>query len=95
MTHEEIFREEARAALSAIDSGKLQGIAELQHKILLTPAEVASLYGFTPRQLQEWRAQGKGPRYVSGEGRTSPIRYRRVDVEEYVSRRVVKTYDCQ
>lgn len=95
MNAEQIFREEVRDTLSTINANKIQELAELQHKILLTPAEVASLYGFTPRQLQEWRAQGKGPRYVSGEGRTSPIRYRRVDVEEYVSRRVVKTYDCQ
>lgn len=95
MNAEAILREEIREKLAALDLEAIVNIEELHSKLLLSPAEVQRLYGITIRQLEDWRRQGRGPRYVSGEGKTGRVKYRRSDLDEYVSRKVVRTYDCQ
>jgi len=87
MTHEEIFREEARAALAR--AGRL---AELGQKVALTEKEVADLYGYSTRLLQEWRTKGVGPRYIKGTGK---VTYRRSDLDAFVSSQAVRTRDQQ
>lgn len=87
MTHEEIFREEARAALA-----KAGHLAELSQKKHLNASEVHALYGWSPRLLQDWRSNGRGPRYVQ-EGRN--VYYRHEDLQEFASRNAVRTYDAQ
>ena len=53
---------------------------------LLTPGEVSRILGVTVWTLQAWRAQGKGPAWTKlGTSRTSPIRYSRKAVQEFVS----------
>lgn len=48
---------------------------------MLTPAEVAAQLGVTPRTLQRWRAEGRGPEWrrlspkVGPRLRGGPIRY--------------------
>jgi excisionase family DNA binding protein len=49
---------------------------------LLTEEEAAEYLRLTPRALQAWRYQGKGPRFVRISRRA--IRYRRDDLEEFV-----------
>jgi len=87
MTNEEIFREEARAALA-----KAGRLAELNQKKHLKAPEVQALYGWSSRVLQEWRVSGRGPRYVK-EGRN--VYYRHEDLQEFASLSAVKTYDAR
>ena len=91
---EEIVRQEVRAALQGADLGKAAEAAALQGKVMLTAKEVQLLYGFSPSTLADLRAQGRGPRYIQTSA-TAPIRYRRADLDEYFSRKAVRTYDCQ
>lgn len=87
MTNEDIFREEARAALAK--AGTLAALAQKKH---LNAPEVQALYGWSPRVLQEWRVAGRGPRYVK-EGRN--VYYRHEDLQEFASMNAVKTYDAR
>ena len=57
-----------------------------QHKI--TPRELAVELGVSTRTLANWRWSGVGPRYTKlGDGRTSPVRYRRTDVDAWLKAR--------
>ncbi|HKH47657.1 MAG TPA: helix-turn-helix domain-containing protein [Thermoanaerobaculia bacterium] len=49
---------------------------------LLTEGEAAEYLRLTPRALQAWRYQGKGPRFVRISRRA--IRYRRDDLERFI-----------
>lgn len=91
---EDIVRQEVRAALQGADLGRAAVTAALQSKIVLSAKEVHLLYGFSPSSLADMRARGLGPRYIQTSP-TAPIRYRRADIDEYVSRKAVRTYDCQ
>lgn len=91
---EQIIREEVRAALQGADLGKAAEAAALHGKVLLTVKEVQLLYGFSPGTLADLRAQGRGPRYIQTSA-TAQIRYRRADLDEFLSRKAVRTYDCQ
>lgn len=53
---------------------------------LMPPKKTASIIGVSPGTLANWRVAGKGPRYIKlGDSRTSPVRYRLSDVEDYLS----------
>ena len=53
---------------------------------LMTPAEAASFLSITPKVLERWRGIGEGPSFVRLSRKS--IRYRREDVEEFVTQRV-------
>ncbi|MFZ2493907.1 MAG: helix-turn-helix domain-containing protein [Thermoanaerobaculia bacterium] len=58
---------------------------------LYTPEEAAHyLRGVSTSTLAHWRSAGRGPRYLKVGG---IIRYRREDLERFVSRNVVATAD--
>lgn len=50
---------------------------------LLTPKEVASICGVTPRTVGDWRQKGEGPPYVKLSSRV--VRYRREDVLAWIA----------
>lgn len=54
---------------------------------LLTPPALASELGVTAERLKAWRYEGKGPAYVKV-GRF--VRYRRRDVDAWLSANAVK-----
>jgi len=51
-------------------------------QLLLTEGEAAEYLRLTPRALQAWRYQGKGPQFVKISRRA--IRYRLIDLEAFV-----------
>ncbi len=53
---------------------------------LLPPKSVATLLGLTPRALEAWRQRGDGPAFIRISKRC--VRYRREDVEAWLSTRV-------
>lgn len=56
---------------------------------LLTQDQVHREYGLTPSWLERKRCSGDGPPFVKlGEGRFSPVRYRRCDIETYIEAKV-------
>lgn len=56
---------------------------------LLTTDEAAQLLAVAPKTLRKWRYTGGGPMAVKlGPSRTSPVRYRRRDLERWLSQRV-------
>lgn len=55
---------------------------------LLTPAQVAALLQVKTETLEAWRGKRIGPKFIKlGDGRRSPVRYRRTDVETYLQER--------
>lgn len=58
---------------------------------LLKPAEVAAWLAVDLGTLEAWRARGDGPRcHKLAGGVTSPVRYARQDVEEWLAEREVR-----
>jgi len=58
---------------------------------LLKPAEVARWLQIELRTLEAYRARGDGPRCCKlAPGPTSPVRYRRQDVEQWLAEREVR-----
>ncbi|GGY27578.1 helix-turn-helix transcriptional regulator [Streptomyces collinus] len=54
----------------------------------LTPRDLAEELGVSTQTLANWRWTGVGPRYTKlGDGRTSPVRYRRADVDAWLQAR--------
>jgi predicted DNA-binding transcriptional regulator AlpA len=54
-------------------------------KRLLSPREVANIYGLTTAHLERLRRVGGGCRFLKlGQGRTAPIRYRQCDIDEWL-----------
>ena len=58
-------------------------------KLLLTPKEAAEFLGIPSGTLAQWRSQRRGPPYIKLEERL--VRYRRSDLEEYLSGHFVET----
>ncbi|MEU0218940.1 helix-turn-helix domain-containing protein [Streptomyces sp. NPDC006265] len=57
-------------------------------EVKLSPRQVADELGVSTRTLANWRWAGVGPRYTKlGDGRTSPVRYRRADVDAWLKAR--------
>jgi excisionase family DNA binding protein len=50
---------------------------------LLTTAEAATYLSLSPRTLESWRSQLRGPQYVKVSGKA--IRYRPEDLEQWVN----------
>lgn len=58
---------------------------------MLNDKEAAKVLGVTTLMLQRWRLKGVGPRYIKyGEGRTSPVRYQRSDLEAYKAQQTIE-----
>ena len=53
---------------------------------LLTENQAAELLQLTPRALQAWRYQGRGPRYVKISARA--IRYQLDDLQKWIAKRL-------
>lgn len=53
---------------------------------LLDPEDVANILNMSPRTLERWRAQGRGPHFVRLSGRR--VRYRNADVQRWIARQV-------
>ena len=58
-------------------------------KLLLTPKEAAEFLEIPPGTLAQWRSQRRGPPYIKLEERL--VRYRRSDLEEYLSGHLIDT----
>lgn len=56
---------------------------------LLTPEEASEYLGIPQKTLANWRSERRGPQFVKLESRL--IRYRLVDLENYVSSKIVST----
>jgi hypothetical protein len=53
---------------------------------LLTREQAAELLNLNPHTLACWRSEGKGPPIVKfGAGRSSAVRYRRADIEQWLA----------
>jgi predicted DNA-binding transcriptional regulator AlpA len=61
-----------------------------RNRPLVPDTDAAPELGVSPATLRVWRRRGIGPRFVRI-GRS--IRYRRADIEEYISKRTVETSD--
>jgi hypothetical protein len=55
---------------------------------LMTQEEVAALFDVGVPVLANWRSAGKGPHFVKLGGR---VKYRKVDVEEFINSNVRKS----
>ena len=69
---------------------KAEKISELKEKYALKTVEVAQLYGMSRTTLEQWRSQGRGPRFFQ-EGRL--ILYRTKDIDDYLEEGIVRTID--
>lgn len=58
-------------------------------KVAYTPKEVEVLYGLDYQTLANWRAKGKGPRYVKAGARR--VLYRRTDLDKWMEANLVQT----
>ena len=59
---------------------------------LLNESQVAKILQLTPRALQRWRLEGRGPRFVRLSRRC--IRYKREDICQWIENRIrVSTSD--
>ncbi len=65
-------------------------ISELKEKYALKTVEVAQLYGMSRTTLDQWRSQGRGPRFFR-EGRL--VLYQVKDIENYLEGGIVRTID--
>jgi len=52
---------------------------------LLRPVDVATMLGVSPKTMERWRAEGRGPRFAKLSGKV--VRYRAVDVDAFVRAR--------
>lgn len=71
---------------------KIAHMTVLNERPVLRPGEVAELFGISVRTLENWRGQGRGPRYAK-EGKI--VVYFRRDVEMYLQNRAVRTIDAR
>lgn len=55
----------------------------------LSEDQVAEYIGFTPKALQAWRCNGRGPTYIRISARA--IRYRKKDIDNWLESRLVNS----
>ncbi|MGB9435756.1 MAG: helix-turn-helix domain-containing protein [Candidatus Acidiferrum sp.] len=55
----------------------------------LDTKQAAPVVGLAPATLARWRIRGKGPRYVKGKGKKSPVSYRMSDLLAWIEGHVV------
>lgn len=63
----------------------------MSESVLLDAHRAAEILGVAPTQLRDWRYSGTGPAYIKLGHKT--IRYRKADLERFVTTRVVKPSD--
>lgn len=57
---------------------------------LLSPQQVAEIYGFSVQTLANWRWQGTGPAYIKAHrGPGGRVYYRRADIEAWLQAHTV------
>jgi hypothetical protein len=55
---------------------------------LLTPQQVADLLQVKTDTLEAWRGKRIGPVWIKlGDGKRSPVRYRKADIDNYLKER--------
>jgi hypothetical protein len=55
---------------------------------LLTPQQVADMLQVKTDTLEAWRGKRIGPAWIKlGDGKRSPVRYRKTDIETYLKER--------
>ena len=55
---------------------------------LLTPQQVADMLQVKTDTLEAWRGKRIGPAWIKlGDGKRSPVRYRKTDIETYLTER--------
>lgn len=65
----------------------------LSSEEMLTSAQVADICGVSLNTLQKWRSRNMGPRYIKfGGSNAATIRYKRSDVELFLSARTIKPF---
>jgi hypothetical protein len=52
--------------------------------LLLTVDQAASRIGVSPWTMRKWRLTGRGPKFVRLGGPRGPVRYRTLDLEQYI-----------
>ncbi|MCC6160304.1 MAG: helix-turn-helix domain-containing protein [Deltaproteobacteria bacterium] len=57
--------------------------------IILCERDAARILGLSPRALQAWRCQGRGPQFIRVSSRC--VRYRREDLDSFLAARVVSS----
>jgi Helix-turn-helix domain len=69
--------------LAALVADRIRGAARREPH--LTTEELAARLKLSARTVEDWRLDGKGPRYLP-----DPVRYRLADVEAWEESRLVK-----
>lgn len=65
-----------------------------EHSIILTTEQLAQRWGMSPRTLEGWRSENKGPDYIKlGEGKRSAVFYRLTDVMKFEAEKIRATGD--
>ncbi|WP_432129601.1 helix-turn-helix transcriptional regulator [Streptomyces tendae] len=62
---------------------------------LVTPERLAEELGITKKTLAQWRYRGAGPRFMKlgGTAHTSPVRYRRTDIVDWLNAQEIRGGD--
>ncbi|MGH8794446.1 MAG: helix-turn-helix domain-containing protein [Stackebrandtia sp.] len=58
--------------------------------LLMTPRQVEETYGIPAQTLANWRWLDQGPAYTKGRGRSGRVRYRRADIEAWLTAHTVR-----
>ena len=56
--------------------------------VLIRPADVPAVYGFTPRQIKRWIAEDR-IRRVKPSGRTGPVYLLRADLDALIEQSII------
>lgn len=64
----------------------IEGKASCEVREILGEEAAAAWLGLAVKTLQNWRYEGRGPKYIKLGAPRSPVRYRLSDLREYVER---------
>lgn len=60
----------------------------MSDNVILDQSQLAKRWDMHPRTLENWRQQGRGPRFFKlHDGPKAPVRYRLEDIEEFEKER--------
>lgn len=82
----ELVEDAVRRAMNTVQAQEVPLV-----RSVMTEREAAEYMRFAPNTLRQWRVEGIGPRYVKSHG---AIRYRRSDIDEWLSRNGKLTRDA-